>query len=500
MPKQSGAIPQILELGSTPSGNPPAGALFLYFKAGVLYQKTSAGVETAVDTGGSGGGAAVQTSAPSSPPTGSFWYDTDEVAGEVLGLQPLDSDLTAIAALTTTSYGRAVLELANQAALMALLSSASESAEGKIEIATQAETNTGTDDARAITALKLQTRLAAYAQPLDSDLTAIAALTTTSYGRGLLALADQAALVALVPQMTQAEAEAGTATAFQLTTPARIKQAIDYNVKPFQVKAVGIAQTTLSGGQTLDGISCTAGDVVLLIAQTAPAENGVWIVSAGSWSRHPAYDTATEISGAVVRAAQGTTHGGHVHTCSFRSTDTVGTTAQVWAEAYSDINPPMTLMHTETTAPSTPASGFGVTFARSSDSLLYFKNDAGAEYLLAHSVEVHTFSVTGALTTQTGKSRIYLEGNYVVETVRASVNTAPTGATILVDVNKNGTTIYTTQSARPTIAISGFTATGNSPAVTTFAAGDYITVDVDQIGSTIAGSDLTVTIRLRKVA
>lgn len=114
-------------------------------------------------------------------------------------------------------------------------------------------------------------------------------------------------------------------------------------------------------------------------------------------------------------------------------------------------------------------------------------------------IEVHTFSVPGTLTVQTGKSRIYLEGNYVFETARASVNTANTGATVLVDINKNGTTIYTTQSARPTIAISGNTATGNSPAVTTFASGDYITVDVDQIGSTIAGADLTVTIRLRKV-
>jgi ABC-type cobalt transport system substrate-binding protein len=35
-------------------------------------------------------------------------------------------------------------------------------------------------------------------QPLDSDLTAIAALTTTSYGRGLLALANQAALISEV--------------------------------------------------------------------------------------------------------------------------------------------------------------------------------------------------------------------------------------------------------------------------------------------------------------
>lgn len=85
-------------------------------------------------------------------------------------------------------------------------------------------------------------------------------------------------------------------------------------------------------------------------------------------------------------------------------------------------------------------------------------------------IEAYTFSVTGAVAVATGKSRIYLEGDYVVETVRAAVNTAPTGASLIVDVNKSGTTIYTTQSARPQIAASANSATGNDPAVTTFTA------------------------------
>lgn len=112
--------------------------------------------------------------------------------------QPLDSDLTAIAALTTSVFGRSLLALADGTALANAVSNASETASGTIEIATQAETNTGTDDVRAITPLKFQTRMAAYAQPLDSDLTSIAALTTTSYGRAFLTLADQTALMALV--------------------------------------------------------------------------------------------------------------------------------------------------------------------------------------------------------------------------------------------------------------------------------------------------------------
>ena len=66
--------------------------------------------------------------------------------------QPLDSDLTAIAALTTTSYGRAFLALANQAATMALLSAASDTASGIVELATTAEVTTGTDTTRAVTA------------------------------------------------------------------------------------------------------------------------------------------------------------------------------------------------------------------------------------------------------------------------------------------------------------------------------------------------------------
>lgn len=46
-----------------------------------------------------------------------FFLSSTAVAGAAY--QPLDTDLTAIAALTTTSYGRALLTLANQAALKA---------------------------------------------------------------------------------------------------------------------------------------------------------------------------------------------------------------------------------------------------------------------------------------------------------------------------------------------------------------------------------------------
>lgn len=115
--------------------------------------------------------------------------------------------------------------------------------------------------------------------------------------------------------------------------------------------------------------------------------------------------------------------------------------------------------------------------------------------------EAQTFSYTGAVATGSGTSRFYVEGNYSITSVRASVATAPTGASMIIDVNKNGTTIFTTQGNRPTIAISGNTSGKiTNMDVTTLASGDYLTVDVDQVGSTVAGSDLTVIIRMLRTS
>jgi type II secretory pathway pseudopilin PulG len=106
------------------------------------------------------------------------------------------------------------------------------------------------------------------------------------------------------------------------------------------------------------------------------------------------------------------------------------------------------------------------------------------------------FSISGTISTGTGAHRIYNDTGVplTIRAVRAAVGTAPTGASLLVDVNINGTTIFTTQTNRPTITASTFTAAAAAINTTTIAPGDYLTVDVDQVGSTIAGSNLTVAI------
>lgn len=105
-----------------------------------------------------------------------------------------------------------------------------------------------------------------------------------------------------------------------------------------------------------------------------------------------------------------------------------------------------------------------------------------------------SYSIAGAQQVGTGVFRWYNNTGVTltIRGVRISVGTAPTGSSLIADINKNGTTIFTTQANRPAIAAaantSGFVTNMD---VTTLADGDYLTIDIDQVGSTVAGSDLT---------
>ncbi len=92
--------------------------------------------------------------------------------------------------------------------------------------------------------------------------------------------------------------------------------------------------------------------------------------------------------------------------------------------------------------------------------------------------------------------RWYFNNSYTISNILASVGVAPTGASVIFDVNKNGTTIFTNQANRPTITASNFYDFSNTPDVTSLTTNDYLTVDVDQIGSTIAGTDAVIRIQL----
>lgn len=108
------------------------------------------------------------------------------------------------------------------------------------------------------------------------------------------------------------------------------------------------------------------------------------------------------------------------------------------------------------------------------------------------------FGRTGTLTVAAGASPWPAPFDLTIQGVRAAVGTAPDGDDLIVDVNKGGTTVYTTQGNRPTISDGNTSGSETTPDVTAVSEGDLVTVDIDQIGSSTAGSDLVVVIRFQE--
>lgn len=120
------------------------------------------------------------------------------------------------------------------------------------------------------------------------------------------------------------------------------------------------------------------------------------------------------------------------------------------------------------------------------NSLAFATGSAGAQGLTP------VFSRQGTLGVLTGTQRLYVERAGTTTVVRASLGTPSVGSAVVVDVNKNGTSIL---SAPISVAAGQYTATGTI-SNSSVSIGDYFTVDIDSVGSTSPGTNLTVTITI----
>ena len=102
-----------------------------------------------------------------------------------------------------------------------------------------------------------------------------------------------------------------------------------------------------------------------------------------------------------------------------------------------------------------------------------------------------TYAIDGNVTVNTGTARFYTYDDAVLETVNAYVATAPVGASLNVSVLKNG-------SSAATLAISADATSATGSPDVSFSQGDYVTVDITQIGSSTAGADLRINLIFRK--
>ncbi len=117
-------------------------------------------------------------------------------------------------------------------------------------------------------------------------------------------------------------------------------------------------------------------------------------------------------------------------------------------------------------------------------------------YNLEQRPRVLLWYISGTLVAGTDASaRIILPFNGKIIKASAYATTAPTGATVIIDMNLNGTTLWA--SGKLTIAISANAATDKTVFdTTTVSTDDYLTVDIDQIGSTVAGADLAIQLHI----
>lgn len=90
---------------------------------------------------------------------------------------------------------------------------------------------------------------------------------------------------------------------------------------------------TLSGTQTIDGVAVVAGNRVLVKNQTTAAENGLYVVASGSWSRAADADEPAELNaGTFVFVEEGTVGADTGWVVSSNNPVTIGTDAMNWTQ------------------------------------------------------------------------------------------------------------------------------------------------------------------------
>lgn len=114
------------------------------------------------------------------------------------------------------------------------------------------------------------------------------------------------------------------------TAPAADINAFDFKAS---VRVATTANITLSGTQTIDGVSVIAGDRVLVKNQSTGSQNGIYICDAGAWPRSADADSSSEVTaGMFIPVAEGSTNGDTFWLLTTNDPITLGTTSLTFAQ------------------------------------------------------------------------------------------------------------------------------------------------------------------------
>jgi len=219
---------------------------------------------------------------------------------------------------------------------------------------------------------------------------------------------------------------ADPASAQDVTTMAWVLAQIRVQVSKASVQCRTTANINLAApGATHDGITLNVGDRFLVPAQTAPAENGVYIFNgaASPATRALDADAWNELVSAYVIVEQGTTYADTAWLCTADDGGTLGTTALNWIQqgnaiSYSAANDPT-------------VTGIGV-----------FNTTVGTQFRF-RAIKAGSTKLSATLTGQ----------DIVLDVVEANLNLANLGGTL--PIIKGGTGATTAPAARTALGAAG---------------------------------------------
>ncbi|MDA8428204.1 MAG: phage tail protein [Geobacteraceae bacterium] len=106
---------------------------------------------------------------------------------------------------------------------------------------------------------------------------------------------------------------------------------------PHRVRVAATANLALAGLQIIDAVQLVDNDRVLLTAQTAPTENGIYIAHAGAWQRALDADSDLDLlAGLLATVSEGSVCGDTVWMLTTNAPITVGTTGLTFTKIYPD--------------------------------------------------------------------------------------------------------------------------------------------------------------------
>jgi hypothetical protein len=305
-------------------------------------------------------------------------------------------------------------------------------------------------------------------------------------------------------------------------------------IKP-PARVATTSDIALVGVQTIDGVALAEGDRVLVKNQSDPRLNGIYLASLSSWRRAPDFNgTGDAVMGTQLCVNHGSTQANFRYKVASTDPVVVGTDSIVFEQISDGPQGPPGIPGA--TGPQGPAgaqgppgaSGSGTGDMLKAENLTGLANTATARgnlglgalatlnsitaaqiagaavgiAQLADAAKVFDIPFNAGFTGSLGGEdlavrdygTLILTRNLTIEGEVGNLETVATGAAVILDVTRNGSTIY---SSKPQFAISSAAMSAGILGTTTADAGDRLIFKVTQAGSTIKGQKLRFALKCR---